>query len=114
MKQLASFAQKALNDPRLTYQVSVSLIRIISGGLGELVGPCVDDRVAINVLDTSRDALLELLFRSHPYVAQNRAGELGEEALDEVEPGAVPGPRDKCTKPPPSSARTRRRDVPDS
>src|SRR6202045_243488 len=91
MKQLASFAQKALNDPRLTYQVSVSLIRIISGGLGELVGPCVDDRVAINVLDTSRDALLELLFRSHPYVAQNRAGELGEEALDEIEPGAVLG-----------------------
>jgi hypothetical protein len=27
----------------------------------------VDDRVAINVLDTGRDALLELLFRSHPY-----------------------------------------------
>jgi hypothetical protein len=53
----------------------------------------VDDRVAINVLDTSRDALLELLFRSHPYVAQNRAGELGEEALDEVEPGAVKGPK---------------------
>ena len=51
----------------------------------------MDDRVAINVLDTSRDALLELLFRSHPYVAQNRAGELGEEALDEVEPGAVLG-----------------------
>jgi hypothetical protein len=41
-----------------------------------LVGPCVDDRVAIDVLDTSPDALLELLFRSHPYVAQDRAGEM--------------------------------------
>ena len=51
----------------------------------------MNNRVAINVLDTSRDALFELLFRSHPYVAQNRAGELGEEALDEVEPGAVLG-----------------------
>ena len=36
----------------------------------------MDDRVAINVLDTSPDALLELLFRSHPYVAQDRAGEM--------------------------------------
>src|ERR1700731_2736320 len=74
MKQLASFAQKALNDPRLTYQVSVSLIRIISGGLGELVGPCVDDRVAINILDTSRDARPELLFRGHPLCGAEPSG----------------------------------------
>jgi hypothetical protein len=37
------------------------LVRVISGGLGELVGPRVDDRVAINVRDTGHDALLELL-----------------------------------------------------
>jgi hypothetical protein len=49
----------------------------------------VDDGVAIDVLDTGHDALLELLLRCHPDVAQDRAGELGEEALDEVEPGAV-------------------------
>ena len=36
--------------------------RIISGRLRELVGPCVDDRMTIDVLDAGRDALLELLF----------------------------------------------------
>ena len=51
----------------------------------------MDDGVAIDILDTSHDALLELLFRSYPYVAQDRAGKLGEEALDEVEPGAMLG-----------------------
>jgi hypothetical protein len=40
---------------------SVSLVRIISGSLGKLVGPCVDDGVAIDLVDASRDALLELL-----------------------------------------------------
>ena len=35
--------------------------KIISGSLGEFVGPCVDDGVAIDILDTSHDALLELL-----------------------------------------------------
>src|ERR1700737_2930994 len=51
----------------------------------------MDDRVAIDVVDTGHDALLELLLRPNPDVAQDRAGELGEEALDEVEPGAVLG-----------------------
>jgi hypothetical protein len=47
--------------------------------------------VAIDVLDAEHDAFLELLLGRHPDVAQDRAGELGEEALDEVEPGAVLG-----------------------
>ena len=51
----------------------------------------MDDRVAIDVVDTGHDALLELLLRPNPDVAQDRAGELGEEALDEVEPGAMLG-----------------------
>jgi len=51
----------------------------------------VDDRVAIDILDTGHDALAELLLRCHPDVTQDRAGELGEEALDEIEPGAVDG-----------------------
>src|ERR1700680_4570270 len=51
----------------------------------------MDDRVAIDVVDTGHDALLELLLRPNPDVAQDRAGELGEEALDEIEPGAVFG-----------------------
>ena len=51
----------------------------------------MDDRIAIDVLDTGHDALLEFVLRCHADVAQDRAGELGEEALDEVEPGAVLG-----------------------
>ena len=38
------------------------LVRIISGSLGEFVGPSVDDRMAINIVDTSHDALLKLVF----------------------------------------------------
>ena len=45
----------------LDQQISVSLVRIISGALGKSVGPCVDDRVAIDVVDTSHDAFLELV-----------------------------------------------------
>ena len=33
----------------------------ISGGLGELVGPSVDDGMAIDVVDTGHDALLEFV-----------------------------------------------------
>jgi hypothetical protein len=51
----------------------------------------VDDWVSINVIDGSHDAVLEFLFGSHADVAQNGAGEFGEETLDQVEPGAVLG-----------------------
>src|SRR5262249_61349608 len=37
------------------------------------------------------EALFELLFGGDTDVAQDRAGQLGEEAFDEVEPGAVRG-----------------------
>ena len=36
------------------------MVRIISGGLGQLVGPRVDDGMPIDVVDSSHDALLEL------------------------------------------------------
>jgi hypothetical protein len=45
----------------------------------------VDDRVAINILDTGHDALVELPLGCHPDVTQDRAGKLVEEALDEIE-----------------------------
>jgi hypothetical protein len=71
------------------------MIRIISGGIGELVGPSVDDGIAIDVVNAGHDAPLEFVFRSHSDVPQDGAGELGEEALDEVEPGAVLGRQGK-------------------
>jgi hypothetical protein len=36
--------------------------RIISGCLSELVGPSVDDRMLIDIVDPGHDALLELVF----------------------------------------------------
>src|SRR5258706_3700832 len=66
-------------------------VRIISGGLIELIGPSVDDGMAVEFIHGSHDAVLEFLFGCDADVAQHRAGELGEEALDEIEPGAVFG-----------------------
>jgi len=51
----------------------------------------VDDRVAIDIIDTGHDAILEFVLRCDPDVTQNRTGKLGEEALDEIEPGAMRG-----------------------
>ena len=51
----------------------------------------MDDGIAIDVVDTRHDALLELVLGGHPDVAQDRAGELGEEAFNKVEPRAVFG-----------------------
>jgi hypothetical protein len=41
----------------------------------------VDDMMAIDILDTSHDALPELLLGCHADVTQDRAGKLREEAL---------------------------------
>jgi hypothetical protein len=37
------------------------VVRIISGGLGKLVGASVDDGMAIDVVDAGDDALLEFV-----------------------------------------------------
>ena len=37
------------------------MVRIILGGLGEFIGPSVDDWVAIDVIDAGDDALLECM-----------------------------------------------------
>ena len=51
----------------------------------------MDDRVSIELVHGGDDALLEFLFRCDSDVAQDGAGKLGKEALDEIEPGAVLG-----------------------
>ena len=58
------------------------MVRIISGSLGELVGPGVDDWMPIDIVDTGHDALFELVLRCNPDVAQDRPREFGEKALD--------------------------------
>src|SRR5262249_13198898 len=66
-------------------------IRMLSGGLVELEGPRWTEWIAVEVSDRGNEALLELLFGGDTDVAQDGAGQLGEEAFDEVEPGAVLG-----------------------
>ena len=61
----------------------------------EFVRPRVDDRVLIDVVHCSHDAILEFLFGCHTDVAQDGSGELGKEALDEIEPGTVLGGESK-------------------
>ena len=51
----------------------------------------MNDGMAIDVLDAGHDALLELQLRCDADMTQDGAGKLGEEALDEVEPGAMLG-----------------------
>jgi hypothetical protein len=55
----------------------------------ELIGTGVNDGIAPEFIHCGHDAVLELLFGCDPDLAQDRAGEFGEEALDEIEPGAV-------------------------
>ena len=51
----------------------------------------MDDGVSIEVVDGGHDAVLEFRFGCDADMAQDRACELGEEAFDEIEPGAVLG-----------------------
>ena len=51
----------------------------------------MDDGMAVEFIHGSHDAVLEFLFGCDADVAQHRACELGEEALDEIEPRTVGG-----------------------
>src|ERR1700730_16013234 len=66
-------------------------IRIISGGLIELIGPSVDDGIAIEFIHGGHDAVLMFLFGFEADLAQHRAVAFGEQPRDEIEPGAVLG-----------------------
>src|SRR5215831_12677127 len=58
--------------------------------------------MAIEFIHGNHDAILEFLFGCDADVAQHRAREFGEEALDEIEPGAVrgrEGDRARSTRP---------------
>jgi hypothetical protein len=51
----------------------------------------VNDGLLIEIVHGSHDPILEFLFGRDADVAEDGAGKFGEEALDEVEPGAVLG-----------------------
>ena len=51
----------------------------------------MDDWMAIDVINAGHDSLFELQLRCDADVTQDRARELGEKSLDEVEPGPMLG-----------------------
>ena len=51
----------------------------------------MNDRIVVEVVHGGHEAVLEFLFGGDADVAEDRTGELREEALDEVEPGAMLG-----------------------
>jgi hypothetical protein len=54
----------------------------------ELVGPSVDDGVAIEFIHGCHEPILEFLLGCDADVAEHGAGELGKETFDKIEPGA--------------------------
>ena len=51
----------------------------------------MNDGMAIEFMHGGHDTVLEFLLGCDPDVAQHGAGELGKEAFNQVEPGAVLG-----------------------
>ena len=51
----------------------------------------MDDRILVEVIHGSHEAILEFLFGCDANVAQHRTSELGEEPFDKIEPGTVRG-----------------------
>ena len=60
--------------------------RLLSRGLVDLVGPGMNNRFGIDVLEIGEDARLEFSFRCDANVAEYRARHLREEALHQIEP----------------------------
>ena len=63
----------------------------------------MNDGLLIEIVHGSHDPILEFLFGRDADVAEDGAGKFREEALDEVEPGAVLGSASSC--PPPARSR---------
>jgi len=51
----------------------------------------MDHGISVEVVDGGHDSILEFLLRRDADVAQDGTGELGKEALDQIEPRAVLG-----------------------
>ena len=51
----------------------------------------MNDWIMVEVIHRGHETVLELLFGGDTDVAQNGASKLGEEAFDEIEPGAMLG-----------------------
>ena len=63
--------------------------RLISRTRIDFVGPGVNDRLAVEVVEVGEDPCLEFLLGCDANGAKQGAGHLGEEPLHKVEPGAM-------------------------
>src|SRR5271169_6393124 len=63
--------------------------RLLSRGLADLVGPAMDDRVAVEFIEVGDNPGFELGFGGDTDVAEHRSRHLREEALDKIEPRPV-------------------------
>jgi hypothetical protein len=71
-----------------TTRYDVSKITHLCGSccIVDFVAPSVDDWLTIDVADEGDQAFLEFVFGADADMAQHRTRQLGEEALDEIEP----------------------------
>ena len=71
---------------RRTLEYSVSMKQLLSRGLADLVGPGVNHRVGVDVIEIGEDACLEFSLRCDANVVEHRARHLREEAFHQIEP----------------------------
>jgi hypothetical protein len=83
-----SLKRKTFARGSVVYHI-VSEIRIILSGLIEFVGQIGDDGLWVDVVEGGQDALFKHLFGSDQDRTRRGARELGEESINQVEPGAV-------------------------
>src|SRR5258708_17293983 len=67
----------------------VSLDRLLSRCLADLVCPAMDDGVAVEMVEVGKDPGFEFGFGCDADVTQHGSCHLGEEAFDEIEPRPV-------------------------
>src|SRR4249920_4263189 len=60
----------------------------------------MNDGILVEVIDGAHETLFEFLLGGDEDVAEDRTGELGKEAFNEVEPGAVLGDEGEPESPP--------------
>ena len=63
--------------------------RLLSGGLADLVGPSVNNRLGVDVIEIGENACLKFGLRCDADVTEHRPRHLREQALHEIEPRTV-------------------------
>ena len=73
----------------LQSQYCVSVERQVSRDHIDLMGPGVDDRSSIEVIEVGEDPRFEFFLGCDANEAEHRSRHLGEEAFDKIKPGTM-------------------------